>query len=171
MGRLMPGDTLLTDDHVTAWARLLRGSQHILHEIEDALKTAGLPPLSWYDLLLEVKRSGPEGLRPFELQNAMLIPQYNLSRMIDRVAKAGYVERVRCETDGRGQIIRITAEGKALQKRMWPVYRRILDRMIAAHLSADEADQLARLLQKLAAPSIKVVTPAAADIRNGSSTP
>jgi DNA-binding MarR family transcriptional regulator len=79
-----------------------------------------------------------------------------MSRLIDRVAKAGYVERVSCDADGRGQIIRITPEGKALQRKIWPVYRAVLEREVASNLAEADAERLARLLQPLAstAPAV-----------------
>ncbi len=137
----------LTEAHTTAWARLVRESQRVMQRVEVALKEAGLPPLFWYDLLLELKRAEPQGLRPYELQSAMLIPQYNISRLIDRVTKAGHAARFRCDDDGRGQIIRITTSGKALQKRMWPVYRGVLEREFASKLDEGKAKRLAELLR------------------------
>ena len=62
---------------------------------------------------------------------------------------AGYAERGICEDDGRGQIVRVTAKGKALQRRMWPVYRAVLDREFGSKLGVREAETLARLLQPL----------------------
>jgi DNA-binding MarR family transcriptional regulator len=100
-------------------------------------------------LLLELRRAEPVGLRPYRLQSAMLIPQSNMSRLIDRVAKAGYVERRCCDEDERGQIIRITPDGKALQRKMWPIYRSALEREFALKLAQVDAERLARLLQPL----------------------
>lgn len=144
-------ETILAGIHETAWARLVRASERILQRVETALKSAGLPPLAWYDLLLEVKRADPEGLRPFQLQSRMLIPQYNMSRLVERMAKAGVIERRICEEDGRGQVIGLTPEGLALQERMWPVYRSVLEREIAGRINEDTAAELAALLAPLAA--------------------
>ena len=36
---------------IGAWIRLMRAQQAILLKIERALREAGLPPLSWYDVL------------------------------------------------------------------------------------------------------------------------
>jgi DNA-binding MarR family transcriptional regulator len=141
--------TPLTEAHVSAWARIVRASERVLQTVEEELKTAGLPPLSWYDLLLELRRAEPVGLRPYQLQSAMLIPQSNMSRLIDRVAKAGYVERRSCDEDERGQIIRVTPDGKALQRKMWPIYRSVLEREFAAKLAEGEAECLAKFLQPL----------------------
>src|SRR3954469_20503454 len=103
---------------IRAWARLMKAQRLALDSVERELKAVGLPPLVWYDVLLEVERSGGKGLRPFELERAMLLPQYNLSRLIDRIEGAGYLERRACEDDGRGQIIVITERGKAIRRKM-----------------------------------------------------
>lgn len=148
--RMKRENDILTSAHQTAWARIVRASTRILEEVELALKTAGFPPLSWYDLLLELKRAYPDGLRPFQLEKKMLLPQYNVSRLIDRVEKAGYVERLSFEEDGRGQIVKITVAGKNLQKKMWPVYKAVLEREIARHINEQEAETLSALLASLA---------------------
>lgn len=137
----------LTDVHVLAWARLVRLSDRVMQAVEARLKEAGMPPLSWYDLLLELRHAEPCGLRPIQLQSAMLIPQYNMSRLIDRVTKAGYAKRLNCDDDGRGQIIRITSDGKALQRKMWPVYCDVLEREFASKLCETEAKRLAEILR------------------------
>ena len=82
-----------------------------LAAIEQALSAAKLPALAWYDVLLELERAGGS-LRPFELERAMLLAQYNLSRLIERLEKAGYVERRTCANDRRGQVIAIIPAGK-----------------------------------------------------------
>src|SRR5215813_5877753 len=107
---------------VTAWARLVRAEQTVLGKIEAALKAADLPPLAWYDVLLELGRAENGRLRPLELERRTLLTQYNASRLIDRMEKAGLVERLPHPEDGRGQLVAITAEGRALQKRIWRIY-------------------------------------------------
>lgn len=131
---------------IRAWARLMKAQQIALASIERQLKAAGLPPLVWYDVLLEVERAGGSGLRPFELERAMLLAQYNLSRLIDRIERVGYVERRACEDDGRGQMIAITERGKALRRAMWPVYARAIEAAIGRPLSSQQAATLGDLL-------------------------
>jgi DNA-binding MarR family transcriptional regulator len=131
---------------IRAWARLMRAQQLVLASIERDLKAARLPPLVWYDVLLEVERAGEAGLRPFELERAMLLAQYNLSRLIDRIEHAGYVERRSCEDDGRGQLVAITDRGKAIRRKMWPVYARAIEAAVGRHLSPKQAEALDDLL-------------------------
>lgn len=136
---------------VRVWARLTKAQQRALAAIERDLKAAGLPPLAWYDALLELERAGDDGLRPFELQRAMLLEQYNLSRLIDRIERAGYVERRACADDGRGQQIAVTDRGKAVRRKMWPVYARAIQSAVGEHLSTTQAETLDGLLGQLSA--------------------
>jgi DNA-binding MarR family transcriptional regulator len=138
-----------SDAVIRAWTRLIRAQQVALSAVEADLKAAGFPPLAWYDVLLELSRAEDEGLRPFALEQKLLLRQYNLSRLLDRLETAGYVARAVCPEDGRGQIVAITAAGRALVKRMWPTYRTAIGRHVGAKLSEDEATRLAALLGKL----------------------
>ena len=139
-----------SEEAVTAWAQLVRAQQTVLGRIEAALKAAGLPPLSWYDVLLELGRTEDGRLRPLELERRTLLAQYNASRLIDRMEKAGLVERLPHPEDGRGQLVAITPEGRVLQKRMWKVYGPAIVAHVGDKLSRAEASELARLLKKLA---------------------
>src|ERR671938_544541 len=115
---------------VQAWARLVRVSGALLDAVEAELKAAGFPPLAWYDALLELDRA-PEGrLRPFELERHMLLAQYSTSRLVDRLERAGLVERLQCPLDGRGQDVAITAAGRELRTRMWPAYAAAIERHV-----------------------------------------
>ena len=134
---------------ISVWTRLVRARDLAMASVERALKRAGLPPLVWYDVLLELERAGDACLRPFELERAMLLAQYNLSRLIDRMEAAGYVERQACPQDGRGQRILVTDAGKNLRQTMWPIYRQAIHDHVTRHISEDEAAFVADVLDKL----------------------
>jgi DNA-binding MarR family transcriptional regulator len=134
---------------IVAWARLLKASAKLLGQVERDLKEAGLPPLAWYDALLELHRARPDGLRPGDLETEMLLPQYNVSRLVDRLEAAGYAVRRPHPQDGRGQVLQITDAGTSLVKRMWKVYGRTISGNFALKLSEGEAKRLAGLLQRL----------------------
>jgi DNA-binding MarR family transcriptional regulator len=145
--KTMPSDTV-----VRAWARLLRAQQAAMSQVESALKAAKMPPLAWYDALLELERAGEKGLRPFELEREMLLPQYSLSRLVDRIESKGCLVRRSCGEDGRGHRIVITKSGRELRSRMWPVYAAAIGTSVGACLSDEEAASLDKLLSKLLVP-------------------
>lgn len=134
---------------IRLWARLMKAQRLKLASVERELKAAGLPPLVWYDVLLELERAGREGLRPFELERAMLLAQYNLSRLVDRIERAGFVERRACEDDGRGQLVAITERGKAIRRKMWPIYAQAVEATMGKRLSAKQVETLDSLLSLL----------------------
>jgi DNA-binding MarR family transcriptional regulator len=138
-----------SDAVVDAWIALMRAQQTTLLKIERAFREAKLPPHAWYDILWELDRAGADGLRPFELERQMLIAQSNISRLIDRLVEQGYVERKPVEEDGRGQRVVITAAGREMRKRMWPVYSRAISDAIGQRVSEREAANLSGLLSKL----------------------
>jgi DNA-binding MarR family transcriptional regulator len=140
----------LSEAAVDAWIALMRAQQTALLKIERAFREAELPPLAWYDLLWELDRAGAEGLRPFELEERILIAQSNISRLIDRLTERGYVVRERSEEDGRGQRVRITATGRELRRRMWPIYAQALREAVGSRLTEREALMVATQLAKLA---------------------
>jgi DNA-binding MarR family transcriptional regulator len=132
-----------------AWARLIKAERLALARVEAALKQAGLPPLAWYDVLLELERVGETGLRPFALGRALLLAQYNLSRLLDRIELEGLIERAPCPEDGRGHILRLTASGRLKRKAMWPVYAQAIEAAVGSGLDKDEAGTLSFLLGRI----------------------
>jgi len=134
---------------IHTWVQLMRTSTALLDEIESSLKAKSLPPLSWYDALLEIKRAGSAGMRPYHLQEQMLLAQYNLSRLLDRLEKENLIERRPCDKDGRGQILFITKEGRGTLRKMWPVYQNALDIYFQRKLSEKEMVSLSEILAKL----------------------
>jgi DNA-binding MarR family transcriptional regulator len=134
---------------LAAWVKLVRVEQALLARVESELKAHGFPPLTWYDVLLELSREGEGRLRPVELERRLLLPQSNTSRLIDRMEREGLVRREACPSDGRGQWVALTPEGRRLRERMAPVYRDAIGVHVASKLGRAEAETLADLLGRL----------------------
>ena len=132
-----------------AWVNLVRAERSVVDSVEAEVAAQQLPPLAWYDVLLELSRRPDRRLRQGDLQAKMLFAQYNLSRLLDRLEKAGLVRRETCPVDARSNWIVATPEGLALRERVWPAYASAIERHIAARLTTDEAATLAALLGKL----------------------
>jgi len=132
-----------------AWVGLMRSQRKIFEAIEQELKQAGLPPLAWYDVMLELDRAEEGRLRPFEIEQRTLFAQPNLSRMIDRLQREGLVRREAFRDDGRGQWVVITDAGRQKRAQMWETYGAAIRRHLGDKLSEGEAKALAELLGKL----------------------
>ena len=100
-------------------------------------------------------------LRPVELEKQVLLPQYGLSRLIDRLVEAGHVRRKVCEVDKRGLVVEITDAGRELQKKMWNAYSAAIERHIGSKLSDADAAKLSMLLDRLGVSCDAISSPSA----------
>ena len=121
----------------------------ILEEVEKSFKKAGLPSLEWYDVLLEIERSGPSGIRPFALQKRLLLPQYGISRILNRLERDGLIEKLKCEDDKRGFEVCISSSGKVIRQKMWPIYAAALERAVQTPMSPDALQKVSKLLSPI----------------------
>jgi len=133
---------------IPVWVAFLRSHSVAVEAVERALKDAGLPPLGWYDVLVELLGQ-PGGLRQFELCDRVLLSKHNLSRLLDRLEQRELIQRAACPQDGRGSTASLTVAGKALMKQMWPVYRQAIDDSFARHLTFRDIGALRRITDKL----------------------
>ncbi|MFZ5503502.1 MAG: MarR family winged helix-turn-helix transcriptional regulator [Pseudomonadota bacterium] len=145
----MPKDQRHPTPHFLAWARLLRVHQVLLEKVQADLSAAGLPPLEWYDLLLELDMAEGNRLRMYDLGERMVLSRSNLTRLCDRLEKEGLISREQCAEDRRGLFAALTRAGAELRLAMWPVYKRSVEQHFSAHLSEAEADELAAILLKV----------------------
>ena len=138
-----------SDVVVSAWIGLIRAERAVRTRVETDLKGAGFPSLSWYDVLLELKRAPDGCLTPRDLEHEMLFEQYNLSRLLDRMEAEGLVQRQQCPSDRRGWHAVITSAGRSQLRSAAPVHLRGVERHFGRHLSDEEADLLADVLGRV----------------------
>jgi DNA-binding MarR family transcriptional regulator len=122
-----------------AWAVLLTAHATLVEKIELALSQAKLPPLAWYDVLWELEKAEGGKLRMHELARRIVLSRSNLTRLADRLEKAGLVAREETSHDRRGYHCVITRAGLAMRKKMWPVYREAIERLFSRHVTLEEA--------------------------------
>ena len=114
----------LSQEQLSAWRAFLRAHSTMLRRIGSDLEEAGLPPLSWYDVLAALRDAEDRRLRQIELAERVLLSTSGLSRLVDRIERDGLVRRVSCPTDRRSFNVELTLEGAEMLERMWPVYAR-----------------------------------------------
>ena len=137
------------DDALDAWRAFLTAHAHVTRRISRDLADAGLPDLGWYDLLWALRRSPGRRLRVNELAREVVLSPTAMSRFVDRAAAAGVVAREPDPDDRRAQQVVLTADGEALLRRMWPVYRRGIAEHFAEHLDGDPG-KLSATLRRMA---------------------
>ena len=102
-----------------------------------------------YDVLYTLSKCH-EPLRLGELHRHVLLSQPALSRMVDRLAERGLVERKADLVDGRGVRLSLTEDGRQWQRRIGRRHARSVTRAMTAALDAEEMRQLEGICLKLA---------------------
>ena len=102
-----------------------------------------------FDLLATLRRSGePYALMPTALYESAMISSGGMTSRIDRLEKAGLIERRRHPSDRRGILVALTPAGFELIDSMLGAHVDNLQRVLAA-LSDEEKQQLHALTGKL----------------------
>lgn len=136
------------EPHLSAWRAVLNAHASTVGRVEEALASAGLPPLAWYDVLWAVRRAPGRQVRMAELADGLTLSRGGVTKLVDRLASEGLLRRERAEDDGRGYYAVLTDGGEKMLRRMWPVYARVLRETFVDPLSEQEADAIAAGLQR-----------------------
>jgi DNA-binding MarR family transcriptional regulator len=86
---------------------------------------AGLPHV-WFEVLIRLARSEKEQLMMSSLADQISLTTSGVTRLVDRMQAAGYVERRPCPTDRRVSYAAITAAGSEALDRAAVVHARNL---------------------------------------------
>jgi DNA-binding MarR family transcriptional regulator len=135
--------------HGDAWGALTRTHSAIVGRLQEALAAGDLPPLPWYEVLATVAEAPEERMRMGELAEALVITRGGLTKLVDRLVKAGLLERTFCETDRRVSYATLLSGGRDLLEEMRPVVIAELRTSFAANLSERQADELRGMLERV----------------------
>jgi DNA-binding MarR family transcriptional regulator len=136
-----------------AWRAFLEAHARTTERLERELRDEHGMPLAWYDVLVHLHEADGHRLRMQELAGEVLLSKSGLSRLVDRMERAGLVRRAACADDRRGTFAELTDEGREALRRTAPTHLRGVGEHFAAHLTDDEAAVLERALTRIAAAS------------------
>ena len=120
----------------------------VTERVQRALIAADLPPLSWFELLSAVKRSPGSRPRMSDLAEYLTLSRGGITKLVDRLQEAGYLERVSCPTDRRTLYAELTPAGEKMLSDMAAVYEAELERHLRT-LTAHEAELIKTALGKV----------------------
>jgi DNA-binding MarR family transcriptional regulator len=131
-----------------AWEALLSAHATLMKQFaaEDIWAEASMRE---YDVLYTLSKC-PEPVRLSELNRHVLLSQPALSRLVDRLADRGLVERCSDPADGRGILLSLTDAGRAMQRQIGRRHARGVARAMTAGLDPGELKQLETICLKLA---------------------
>ncbi|EAQ04082.1 transcriptional regulator, MarR family protein [Pseudooceanicola batsensis HTCC2597] len=130
------------------WINLLRIQRSTMARLSRALRKEGIGDPIWHELMTQIERAGPGGLQMAELERRLFCAQYTLSRHVGRLEELGFVSSRSENGPGRSKRLVLTRAGQETNRRIWPVYARIIQDEFADRLTTEEAyDLVARLIR------------------------
>ena len=146
------GDTsmqLLDSEELGAWRGMLRVHAELTKALDAELTEAHGLPLSSYEVLLFLAGE-PEGrMRMSELAESVLLSRSGLTRLVDRLERAGLLERVQCSEDARGYFAQITPAGREAFNEARRTHLEGVRRLFLSRFSREELRELGGLWERV----------------------
>jgi DNA-binding MarR family transcriptional regulator len=145
------GKSAVTTDEagLQAWRAMLLAHAAALRAIEITLNDAGHIPLTWYDVLIELKAAPNGRLRMVELGERVVLSRSQVSRIVDQMAAVALVTKTRDPRDGRVLWAAITEKGVEAVLVTAPIYLRGIEKHFSRCLTASEKSVLTTALTKV----------------------
>jgi DNA-binding MarR family transcriptional regulator len=140
---------LIGDERITLMGLLLETHARLTRVLSAALEEACGIPLTWFDVLIRLGRSPERRLTMSQVAAQVSLTTGGVTRLVDRIAEAGYVERQSCPSDRRSIYVALTAAGTEKLQEATAAHLEDLERHLLEPLDADERAALAGTLRKL----------------------
>ncbi len=94
-----------------AWLHFLRGHAAVTRRLNTELLAGHDLTLSDYEVLLHLARAPERALRRVDLASRVVLTPSGITRLLDGLERAGFVEKRACESDGRVSYAVLTDRG------------------------------------------------------------
>lgn len=143
----------LSRRELNAWRGFLEAHSRTVAELDDELEREHGLPLSSYEVLLHLGDAEDCSLRMGELAEQLFLSRSGLTRLIDRLVKAGLVERVSCESDRRGAYARLTELGRQRFDAARPTHLRGVREHFLSKLDVADQERLSEIWERVREPA------------------
>ncbi len=140
---------LLDSEELGAWRGLLRVHAELTRALDTELNEAHGLPLSSYEVLLFISAEPGGRMRMSELADSVLLSRSGLTRLVDRLERAGLLERVQCDEDARGYFAQITPAGRRAFDEARRTHLEGVRRLFLSRFSREELRELGELWERV----------------------
>lgn len=143
-----PGDAPLSALEMEAWSAFSRSRTDLNAALERDLKPTGLS-LGDYQVFVILTRSDAQSMRMCDLAEQLGLSPSGLTRRLDGLVKAGWIERQSAEHDRRVMLAVVTPDGRRTFEQAIPVYVASVRTRITGVLSEDELRSMTGIFTKI----------------------
>ncbi len=150
----------LTAQELRAWRGLLRTHAMLVKRLDAQLESAHGLPLTSYEVLLNLWHAEEAKMRMCDVAESVLLSRSGLTRLVDRLERDGFVERVSCTDDARGAYAKLTDAGRAKLEEARGTHLAGVREHFLSHLTPQQLDVLGDAWERLGANSPACVSAA-----------
>jgi DNA-binding MarR family transcriptional regulator len=146
-----PGLAPLDEEEMAAWYAMIRAHGRVVRRLEAELEAEQGLSLPAYEVLVNLSAASDRRLRMSDLAKHAILTPSGLTRLVDKLARDGLVERQRCGEDARVVYAWLTPVGMAKLETAYPTHLRGVREHFIDRLSAEQQRAVAVGLGSLAA--------------------
>jgi DNA-binding MarR family transcriptional regulator len=139
----------LTDQALSAWVNYLRGHATLTRELNAELLAEHGLTLNDYEVLLHLSHAENSAMRRVDLAHEVLLTASGITRLLDGLERAGWVEKRKCTEDARVTYAVLTESGREKLDEAAGFHIAGVQRAFAERYSDEELETLADLLGRL----------------------
>ncbi len=128
-----------------AWRAYLEATTLLFDALDRQLQRDAGIPHAYYEILVRLSEAECRSMRMSELADATRSSRSRLSHAVARLEERGWLERVDCATDKRGQVAVLTDAGYAALVDAAPGHVEAVRRHMIDQLSAEQISQLEQI--------------------------
>ena len=132
-----------------AWVRLLRGHAAATRAMSAELLADHGLTINDYEVLILLSRADGGRMRRVDLADELLLTASGVTRLLDRLERAGWVDRATCSSDRRVVYAELTDVGRAKLEEASGSHLSAVREYFERRYSEAELRQLAELLGRL----------------------
>jgi DNA-binding MarR family transcriptional regulator len=138
-----------TTNGLQSWVSFLRAHAAITRQLNtDLLNEHGLT-LSDYEVLLRLSNAEDGMMRRVDLAGSVLLTASGITRLLDGLERAGFVEKASCASDARVSYAKLTPAGRRKLTEAAQTHLAGIEELFTGRFSEDELERLAELLSRL----------------------
>jgi DNA-binding MarR family transcriptional regulator len=138
-----------TVPEIQTWVALLRAHASSTRRFNAELVAQHGLTLNDYEVLLHLSRAEDKRLRRVDLAQSVLLTPSGITRLLEGLERAGYVERASCPSDARVTYAQLTDDGEAKLREAADTHVADIREFFRDRFSRDELTALGRLLERL----------------------
>ncbi len=150
----------LTAEEQASWRSFIDGTRALMDALDRQLQADSHLPHAYYEVLIPLSEAPDRSMRMSELAAQARSSRSRLSHAVSRLEERGWVQRVDCPTDKRGQVAILTDAGMATVVESAPGHVAAVRKYLIDRLSPEQVKVMGEIGDAMLASTSECALPA-----------